>query len=130
MSALFSIKTSNKILTANAIIYVVIKRSKFQKSPPVFMNVPYGFFISENLKPGQLARNVSIVVKEVHDLSLYDSGFSLDLLNKDLTFADDVFEIVPNYGEGLVVSTLKLKDKAHIDYEMGKRKYEFVVKFF
>ena len=70
---------------------------------------------------------MSIVTREVHDLSVYDSGFSLDLLNQDLTFADDIFEIVPNYGEGLVVSTLKLKEKAQLDYEKGKRRYDFVV---
>ena len=127
MLAHFSISSAKQSLTAAASVYVVIKRSKFQKSPPEFMHTPYRFYISENIKPGQLARNVTIVVKEVNDLSVYDSGFSLDLLNQDLTFADDIFEIVPNYGEGLVVSTLKLKENAQLDYERGKRRYDFVV---
>ncbi len=129
MTAQFTIRISNSFpLAATTNVFVVIKRSKFQKNPPEFINLPYRFFVSESLTPGRLARNVSIVTREVHDLSVYDSGFSLDLLNQDLTFADDVFEIVPNYGEGLVVSTFKLKDKALLDYEKGKRRYDLVVK--
>ena len=129
MNAHFSMNTRNSIVsTAKATIYVVIKRSKFQHFPPEFLHVPYEFSISENLKPNDLARNVTIVVKEPHNLSVYNSGFNLELLNADLSFADDVFEIVPNYGEGLVVSTLKLRANAKLDYEHGRREYNLVVR--
>ena len=127
MQVSFSAFVANATLITNSAIYVVIKRSKFQKSPPKFMNLPYSFFVSENLKPTEAARNVSLVVKELHDSSVYDSGFYLDLLNVDLTFADDTFEIVPNYGVGLVVSTLRLREKARLDYENGRKRYDLVV---
>jgi hypothetical protein len=128
MSVLFKQKTFDTIQTANAQINVIIQRPLVSQSPPSFLNLPYQFIVSENLKPNDLARNVSITVLETDKLSVYNSGFTLELLNSDFSYANDVFEIAPSYGIGLLVSTLRLKQNAILDYEKGKRIYDFIVK--
>ncbi len=119
----------NIVLKDDALINVIIKRQQFAVSAPAFLNKSFVFSISENLKPGEVARNVSISVFESDKLSAYTSGFYVDLLNPDLTISNDIFELIPNYGIGFLICSLRLKKTASIDYENGKQKYDFIVNF-
>jgi hypothetical protein len=92
---------------------------------PKFSKLAYEFIINEDIKPNTLARNVSILVQSDYQTD-FSSGFSLELLNSDNTPASgEPFELVPNYGVGFLVASLKVKSA--LDYEKGNRRYDFVV---
>jgi hypothetical protein len=120
----------NIVLKDEALVNVVIKHQQFAESAPIFLNKSFVFSISESLKPGEIARNISITVIEPDKQSAYSSGFYVDLLNPDLSLSNDVFELIPNYGIGFLVSSLRLKNTALLDFENGKQKYDFIVKIF
>ena len=127
-NVVFVIETlSRKIMSTSAQINVVVERPKMAISAPIFINTPYAFLISENLKGGSVARNVTITVYEPEKLSIYTSGFFLVLLNPDMTVCTDTFELVPNYGEGLLMATLKLKPNMVLDYEKGQTRFDYIV---
>jgi hypothetical protein len=97
--------------TLSAAIYVIVEASEksVAQAAPKFMNTPETFFIGDHLRPNDLARNVSIFVNEDDALSSSNSGFVLELFYANMTRADDLFELMPSYGLGHSVSTLKLK---------------------
>jgi hypothetical protein len=124
------------IYSTTANIQVLIEQSKFHNSPGSiqFIDAPYVFTISESLKPLQIAADSLIKVNETQPLNFYRAGFDLDLLDSQYNmitsynlFASDLFELTPNYGQGFVVSALKLKANAHLDFENGIRKYNYIV---
>lgn len=90
--------------------------------------MPYEFSIVENLEPNTIAWNVSIFVEEIDKLPIYKLGFNLELLYRNLSISNDIFELVPNYGIGRLVATVKLKSNKYLDYEKGQRKYELTIK--
>ena len=127
-SVVFVMETlSRKIMSTTAQINVVVERPKMALSAPIFINTPYAFLISENLKGGSVARNVTITVYEPEKLSIYTSGFFLVLLNPDMTVCTDTFELVPSYGEGLLMVTLRLKSNVVLDYEKGQTRFDYIV---
>jgi hypothetical protein len=92
---------------------------------PKFSRQAYEFMIEENLELNSIARNVSILVQSEY-MTDFSSGFTLELLNKDFSLANDVFELVPKYGIGYLIASIKVKSV--LDYEKGIRKYDFVVR--
>ena len=108
---------------------MTIARPSRASLPPRFSHLTYQFGVSENLKPGSTARNVQIFVYEPEELSVYQSGFSLELLNKDFTSSSNLFEIFPNYGVGTLVASIKLMPFASLDFESTIRRYDFIVSF-
>ncbi len=127
MNVLFTQQLRNIIYIANATIYVIIQRPKLALTPPKFAHSSYQFWINENLPSNSIARNVRIVIYETDELSLYTSGFTIELLNKDLTSARDMFTLTPSYGEGTLIASLKLNSNSMLDYENGKKEYDYLV---
>jgi hypothetical protein len=114
-------------IALTALIDVIIKKpTRSLDYFPKFSKSAYEFIIDEDIKPNTIARNVSILVQNEYQTD-FSSGFGLELLNIDLTPANtDTFELVPNYGVGFLVASLKVK--CVLDYEKGNRKYDFVIK--
>jgi hypothetical protein len=115
-------------LALTTLIDVIIKKpARSLDYFPRFSKSAYEFIIDEDIKPNTIARNVSILVQNEYQTD-FSSGFTLELLNCDLTPVNsDTFELVPNYGVGILVASMKVKSV--LDYEKGNRKYDFVVIF-
>lgn len=124
----FKKQSDNNVQTITAPIFVVIRLSKTIKLAPKFINTPSEFFIFKNLKQKDLSKNASIFVNEDETLlSSYTSGFYLDLLNTDFSLANnELFEIVPNYGLGFLVSTLRVKNSLDQKRNLQDR-YDLIV---
>ena len=108
-------------------MYVVIQQLTQANIVPKFLNTPYVFEISENLAPNAIVRSVKIIVSEDKNLSFSIAGYQLELLNSDFTTINNVFDIVPNFGMGITMSTLKLKTNVNIDIENGQTRYDLIV---
>lgn len=128
MQISYTIQSPNDIYMSTATIQVVIERPLMATSPPKFSQPSYQFGISEHLKPNSLARNVEITIYESDQLSVYSSGFFVELLNKDFTSIAGMFEMVPKFGKGTLVASLKLATSALLDYESGKTEYNLIVR--
>ena len=112
----------NKVLTASADLLVVCKQPTHGENAPKFSETQYQFEIEESLEINSIARNVLIEVDDdSNELSLYRAGFNLELLNTNDLSPVNQFEIVPNYGQGLLISSLRLKQK--IDFNNGIMAY-------
>ncbi len=127
MKVSFSLQTSNLIQTASATIHVVIQRPLIATVAPKFSQSSYKFLISEKLEPGSLSRAATITVYESEELSVYSSGFSIELLSPDLKASDGAFEILPTYGVGTLMASIKLSKLNVLDYERGKTQFNYVV---
>jgi hypothetical protein len=127
MEISFTQAIQNKILVAKAIVYVVIKQIKIARTAPSFMNAPCDFYISESLESGAIARNSTIYVYENDQLPPFASGFYLELYDNDLSKLNQVFELVPNYGQNLLISNLKLRENKFLDFEKGPKQYDLIV---
>lgn len=120
-------KADGHFRSIKAPIYVIVEPStRIAKQAPEFLNTPSEFFISKGLKANQLITNVSIFVNQDENLSVSNSGFYLELLRKDLfTKADELFELVPYYGTGSLITTLRLKQ--NLAQVFANSKFDFVV---
>jgi hypothetical protein len=127
MEISFTQVIQNKILFAKAIVYVVIKQIKIARTAPSFMNAPCDFYISESLESGSIARNSTIYVYETDQLPPFASGFYLELYDNDLSKLNEMFELVPNYGQNMLVSSLKLRENKFLDFEKGPKRYDLIV---
>lgn len=130
MNIMFTQELLNKkILTAKTNIQVVCRRRQTLIDAPKFLNDSYSFELDENHVPGSMLRQVNIQVDQSHvELPASQTGFTLELLNaKDSSPAKDLFEIVPNYGEGLLVASLKLKKKTNPRRNNGTLEYIVII---
>lgn len=108
---------NNKIFSTYADIYVVFKNQKIATNKKnIFLKKKYQFEMDKNLEPGSIIRNISFEFNESNRM-----GFNIELLNfNDLSPANDLLEIVPNYIEGPSISLLKLKQKINSNSEILK----------
>jgi len=128
MNILFTQELLNKkIRTAKTSVQVVCKRHQVIQIAPQFSNNSYEYELDDSVQPGSVLRHVRIQVNQSHvDLPVNQTGFTLELLNsKDSSPANDLFEIVPSYGEGLLVSSLKLKQRP--DLKRNRGTLDFIV---
>jgi len=122
MNILFTQELLNKkILTAKTSVQVVCKRHQAIQIVPKFSNDLYEYELDDSVQPGSVLRHVRIQVDQSHvDLPVNQTGFTLELLNsKDSSPATDLFEIVPSYGEGMLFSSLKLKQRPDLKRNEG-----------
>jgi len=61
---------------------------------------------------------------------VYSAGFSIELLSTDLETPDGVFELVPKYGMGTLVASVRLSRRSSLNYEQGKRQFNYIVSRF
>lgn len=117
--------SKNQINQATSEIHVVFDYPQTAKKPPLFKNQNYTFYINENIEPNSLIRNASLTIFEDEPLSIYYSGFYLEVLD-----ASNLFDIEPKNGMGNLVSFLKLKEDKHLDHETGPTIFNLRVRYF
>jgi hypothetical protein len=130
MQVSFTLQSPSSIITSTAVIQVIIQRPLVASSPPKFSHSSYQFVLSESLEPGSLARDAVVTVYESDELSVYSSGFSIELLSTDLGTPDGVFELVPRYGMGTLVASVRLSRLSSLNYEQGKGQFNYIVSKF
>lgn len=132
MEVSFTLQSSSYVYTSKASVQVVIERQLIARNAPKFSSASYQYQISEDLQPGSIIRSTHVTVYESEELSVYSSGFDLELLNTDYTSADGMFDVVPKYGEGTLVASLIYKNPNFLDFEsnIGKLKFEYIVSNF
>lgn len=122
-----SVFLDSELAVAARIVVVVKKPTRSLDFFPKFTKSSYEFEVAESVPLNSIARNVTILIHNEY-LTDFTDGFGVELLNRDLTPAStDIFELVPNYGVGFLLVTLKVKSP--LDYEKGIRKFDYVVSF-
>ena len=118
---------NNELSVSSRVNVIITKPTRSLDYFPRFSKSAYEFIIDESIPPNTIARNVSILVQNEYQTD-FSKGFGLELLNQDLTPANsEMFELVSNYGVGYLVVSIRVK--SILDYESGKRRYDFIVKF-
>lgn len=130
MQVSFTLQSPSSVITSTATIQVIIQRPLIASSPPKFSHSSYQFVLSESLEPGSLARNAAVTVYESDELSVYSAGFSIELLSTDLGTPDGVFELVPKYGMGTLVASVRLSRLSSLNFEQGKGQFNYIVSRF
>lgn len=104
---------------------IVTKPTRSSDYFPKFSQPAYRFDIEENFPINKIARHANILINNEYQTD-FSEGFTIDLLNTNLSPAgSEVFELVPSFGIGSLISSLRVKSL--LDYEKGPRRYEFVV---
>lgn len=118
----------NHLYSTKAEINVIFDYPQTAQKPPAFLYQDNTFFVYENIAPNTAIRNASLTVYEDEPLSLDNSGFYLEVLDKEKNIPDSMFDIVPNFGMGYLVSCFKLKPNKYLDHESGPTKFNLRVR--
>ena len=71
--------------------------------------------VPKNLSPGSILSNTDITLMEPEKLSFYTSGFTLQLLNNELSTSSSTFDLALSYVKNKAAVILKLRPTANLN---------------